>query len=369
MTKILVIEDDETVRENILEILGYEGFEIIGAANGRDGVAAAREFRPDVIVCDIAMPEMDGYSVLLEVRQIAEIAAVPFIFLTARSDRAFMRHGMELGADDYLTKPFSAAELLAAIMARIERRDLTARNISGEVEEAKRQLVQMVAHELRTPLVSIEMALDIISRQLGQLPPNQVQELLDYIGRGSNRLHHVVDQMVFITQLEAGLLTPAGLREHGMAVHLSELLMAAVNLARRFAAPGSGVSVRTQESDKDAFVWGDPNALKHALAEIIANALNFSPQDTEIVLSQWVADDLTVIAIVDQGPGIAPQQLANALREFHQIDRRHQEQQGMGMGLPLARRLIEVHGGTLEIQSVVGRGTQVTVQLPLVRDS
>ncbi len=369
MTKILVIEDEETVRENILEILGYEGFEIVGASNGRDGVAAAREFRPDVIVCDIAMPEMDGYSVLLEVRQIAEIAAVPFIFLTARSDRAFMRHGMELGADDYLTKPFSAAELLAAIMARIERRDLTARNISGEVEEAKRQLVQMVAHELRTPLVSIEMALDIISRQLGQLAPHQVQELLDYIGRGSNRLHHVVDQMVFITQLEAGLLTPAALREHGMAVHLSELLIAAVNLARRFAARSPDVSVRTQESDKDAFVWGDTNALKHALAEIIANALSFSPQSTEVVLSQWVAGDNTVIAIVDQGPGIPPQQLANALREFHQIDRGHYEQQGMGLGLSLARRLIEVHGGVLDIQSVMGRGTQVTVQLPLARDS
>ncbi|MCL4237996.1 MAG: response regulator [Anaerolineae bacterium] len=369
MTKILVIEDEETVRENILEILSYEGFEIAGASNGRDGVAVAREFLPDVIVCDIAMPEMDGYSVLVEVRQIPEIAAAPFIFLTARTDRAFMRHGMELGADDYLTKPFSAAELLAAIMARIERRDLTARNISGEVEEAKRQLVQMVAHELRTPLVSIEMSLDIISRQVGQLPPNQMQELLDYIGRGSNRLHHVVDQMVFITQLEAGLLTPAGLREHGLAAPLSELLIAAVNQARRFATRSSDVSVRTQEGDEDVFVWGDTNALKHALAEIIANALHFSPQGTEIVLSQWVAGQHTVIAIVDQGPGIPPQQLANVLREFHQVDRNRYEQQGMGLGLPLARRLIEVHGGALDIQSVVGRGTQVTVQLPLARDS
>ena len=165
---------------------------------------------------------------------------------------------------------------------------------------------------------------------------------------------------------EAAAAIGPGLAKAAVAVRVDDEIR---DLARRFAAPGPGVSVRTQESDKDAFVWGDPNALKHALAEIIANALNFSPQDTEIVLSQWVADDLTVIAIVDQGPGIAPQQLANALREFHQIDRRHQEQQGMGMGLPLARRLIEVHGGTLEIQSVVGRGTQVTVQLPLVRDS
>ncbi len=365
MTKILVIEDEESVRENILEILGYEGFEVLGAANGREGVEAAEKFLPDLIVCDIAMPEMDGYSVLLAVRQMASLAAVPFIFLTARTDRSFMRHGMELGADDYLTKPFSSAELLAAIEARLERHEVTARAIEGSVEEAKRRLVQMIAHELRTPLVSIEMALDIISRQVGQLEPHQLLELLDYIGRGSNRLHHVVEQMVLITQLEADLLTANVLREQGMPVHVSELLIAAVSLGKRFAPRSPDAVARIEERDEDLTVWGDINALKHALAELIANALSFSPAGGEVVVSAWRSGRQAVITVTDHGPGIPPQQLAHALREFYQIDRDRQEQQGMGMGLPLARRLIEVHGGALDIQSVVGRGTQVTVELPL----
>jgi len=160
---------------------------VLLASNGQEGVQAARDFLPDLIVCDIAMPEMDGYSVLMEVRKTPEVASVPFIFLTARTDRAFMRHGMELGADDYLTKPFSAAELMAAIMARLERHSLTAQEIESKVEDARRQLVQMVSHELRTPLVSIEMALDIISRQINQFSPSQVQELLEYVERGSNQ--------------------------------------------------------------------------------------------------------------------------------------------------------------------------------------
>ncbi|MGQ9850746.1 MAG: hybrid sensor histidine kinase/response regulator [Aggregatilineaceae bacterium] len=365
MTKILVIEDEESVRENILEILGFEGFEVQGAADGREGVQAAGQFLPDLIVCDIAMPEMDGYSVLLQVRQMPNLASVPFIFLTARTDRAFMRHGMELGADDYLTKPFSSAELLAAILARLERHKATARAIEERVEDAKRRLVQMIAHELRTPLVSIEMALDIISRQVGQLEPHQLLELLDYIGRGSNRLHHVVEQMVLITQLEAGLLTADLVREQGMPVHVSELLIAAVSLGRRFTPRGTEVTVRIEERDEDLTVWGDVSALKHALAEIIANALGFSPAGGEVILSAWTSSRRAVIAVTDRGPGIPSQQLAYALREFYQIDRDRQEQQGMGMGLPLARRLIEVHGGTLDIQSVVGRGTQVTVELPL----
>lgn len=365
MTRILVIEDEESVRENILEILDFEGFEVQGAADGREGVRLAGEFQPDLIICDIAMPEMDGYSVLLEVRQTPTIASVPFIFLTARTDRAFMRHGMELGADDYLTKPFSSAELLAAILARLERREVTARAMEGRIEDAKRQLVQMIAHELRTPLVSIEMALDLISRQVGQLEPSQLLELLDYINRGSNRLHHVVEQMVLITQLESGLLTSDLLREQGLPVHVSELLIASVSLARRFAPRSADVPVRIDERDDDVSVWGDVNALRHALAEIIANALSFSPAGGEVVVAEWRSGGRVVIAVTDRGPGIPPQQLAHALREFYQIDRDRQEQQGMGMGLPLARRLIEVHRGALDIQSVVGRGTQVTVQLPL----
>jgi len=365
-TKILVIEDEESVRENILEILAYEGFEVIGAADGQTGLQRAREYRPDLIVCDIAMPEMDGYTVLTQIRQIPETAATPFIFLTARTDRPFMRHGMELGADDYLTKPFSSAELIAAITARLERQNVTSQELEKKLEDTKRQLVQMVSHELRTPLVSIEMALDLISRQLSQLSPPQIQELLDYIGRGSNRLHHLVEQMVLITQLETGTLTAQIIQERGLVLHTSELLIAATNTARRFALRSPDVSIRVDERDQGAQVQCDPHALEHALAEIIANAVNFSPAGAEVDVTQWQAEGSVVISVVDRGPGIPPDQMQNALREFHQINRRDQEQQGMGLGLPLARRILEVHAGTLEIQSVVGRGTQVTVKLPLV---
>ncbi|MBN1965567.1 MAG: response regulator, partial [Anaerolineae bacterium] len=106
MTRVLVIEDEEPIRENIIEILEMEEFEAVGAANGLLGVEAAQENPPDLIICDITMPGLDGYEVLLQLRQDTATASIPFVFLTARADRSFMRHGMELGADDYLTKPF-----------------------------------------------------------------------------------------------------------------------------------------------------------------------------------------------------------------------------------------------------------------------
>lgn len=121
MTKILVIEDEELVRENILDLLEAEDFDTIAAANGKIGLNLALSESPDLILCDMMMPELDGYGVLTTLRQEPATATIPFIFLTAKSAKADFRQGMDMGADDYLTKPFTRAELLSAIVNRLEK--------------------------------------------------------------------------------------------------------------------------------------------------------------------------------------------------------------------------------------------------------
>jgi DNA-binding NarL/FixJ family response regulator len=119
--KILVIEDEPEMRRNLVSILRLEKFEPIAAENGRAGVAAATQEMPDLILCDVMMPDLDGYGVLAALRADARTAATPFIFLTAKGEKPDIRTGMNLGADDYLTKPVAKADLLAAIRARLER--------------------------------------------------------------------------------------------------------------------------------------------------------------------------------------------------------------------------------------------------------
>lgn len=121
MTKILVVEDEATIREKLITVLGFEGFETLGAADGRAGVELARAEHPDLIVCDIMMPDLNGYGALRELRADPSTAAIPIIFLTAAASRADMRKGMELGADDYITKPYTVEELLAAVRTRLSR--------------------------------------------------------------------------------------------------------------------------------------------------------------------------------------------------------------------------------------------------------
>ena len=112
MKKILVVEDEQSLRKDIIEMLTYEGFDVIGAENGRVGIEEAQRHLPDLIICDIMMPEINGYDVLAELRKEGKTATIPFIFLTARTDKLDRRQGMEQGADDYLTKPFAIRELL-----------------------------------------------------------------------------------------------------------------------------------------------------------------------------------------------------------------------------------------------------------------
>ena len=144
MRKILVIEDEEAIRDNILDLLEAEDFDATGAENGLLGLQLAKAIAPDLIICDVMMPELDGYDVLAALRHDPVTATIPFIFLTAKAERSSLRHGMELGADDYLTKPCTPVEMLKAINARLERQD----SITQPYTQALRQTAERLNHLL-----------------------------------------------------------------------------------------------------------------------------------------------------------------------------------------------------------------------------
>lgn len=121
MKKILIIEDEPEMRRNITMLLRYHEYETIAAENGRKGVELAQREKPDLVLCDVMMPELDGHGVLHALQQNAALALIPFIFLTAKGEKEDLRNGMELGADDYLTKPVANADLVRAIEARLRR--------------------------------------------------------------------------------------------------------------------------------------------------------------------------------------------------------------------------------------------------------
>jgi DNA-binding response OmpR family regulator/DNA-binding CsgD family transcriptional regulator len=145
MKNILIIEDEEELREGIAEILLYEGYNVSQASNGREGLKLAVQKNPDLILCDILMPEIDGYEVLRQLKARKQNAIIPFVFLTALNERINYRRGMELGADDYLTKPFSRDELLKAVSSQIDKYSNFEKQIKLKVDQIENDLINKIA--------------------------------------------------------------------------------------------------------------------------------------------------------------------------------------------------------------------------------
>ena len=166
MLKILVIEDDELIRETLLQLLESHNYRVIVAENGRFGVQMALSEIPDLILCDVQMPELDGYDVLRTLRQNSLAATIPFIFLTAQSDKTDFRRGMELGADDYLTKPFTKAELLGAIASRVSKRLTITQPLTVALHQAEARLKDLVNESTNVSVLSPEkLALEALLRR------------------------------------------------------------------------------------------------------------------------------------------------------------------------------------------------------------
>lgn len=216
MKTILVIEDEKPVLTNIVEILESGGFQAIGAENGADGIQLAKERNPDLILCDIMMPVMDGHGVLSELRSEPATATIPFIFLTAKADKTDLREGMNLGADDYLTKPFRRKELLMAVNARLEKqaamleRYAQERNLAEtlrakmqdleQLNQTRDELLMKLIEDLSNPLSKINLAI----KMLKNTPPGASRDrYLEILQEEFNREISLLNQ---VSDLQ-GLLT------------------------------------------------------------------------------------------------------------------------------------------------------------------
>lgn len=171
MIKILIIEDDKTVMASARDLLEAEGYAVTTAENGRRGVELARQIKPDLIICDVMMPEVDGHHVLLTLREKSETNAIPFIFLTAKADKSDIRQGMKLGADDYLTKPYTRMDLLDAISARLAKQNALNRNFNSQLQQVEARLHYALYYDNLTGLPNRLLFRDQFLKALPVQPP------------------------------------------------------------------------------------------------------------------------------------------------------------------------------------------------------
>lgn len=366
---ILFVDDNAALLGSIERLLRLEGFTVLVAPNGQAAleILGAANPLPELIISDVMMPVMDGFALFGAVRDHREWLDIQFLFLTARDQLEDLERAYDLGVDDYLVKPFDHERLVWIVRSKIKRRREWKAHLADQqaaLDRAKRDLARLVAHELRTPLVSITMVSDILAREMALLDRDQIGMMLDTMQGGSLRLNRLVEQMVMYVQIESGALGDA-VRPRLRPIVLRDLVIGGVNRARQFAYRRADVPVRLEELDDELFVRGDALALQHALAEVLSNAMIFSLDGQAVQARLWKGEGMAWFCVADHGPGMADEDAARVFEPFFQVNRERYEQQGIGIGLTLAYGIIQAHSGVIELQSSAGHGTEVRIGLPL----
>ena len=362
MAKILIVEDEESIRISIADLLEVHGHQVFAAENGLTGVQLASAHLPDLVVCDIMMPLMDGYDVLHLLRETSVTADIPFIFLTAKADRADRRIGMDLGADDYLTKPFTPGELLSAVQTRLDRAAEIRQRQAGQLDDLRVIITSRLRHELLTPLTVILNASEILTRYSRQLDPLEISETSARVHKYGQYLFRLIQKLLLYTQVEA-LIKDS---EQVTAARTSQTPQAHVliaTMARQMAQQESRADdLRLQLQEIPALRIAESH-LRPIVMELLENAFKYSPSGSLVLVQGLVKAGGYALAITDQGRGMPPNS-ASQIAPYQQFDRDQHEQQGAGLGLALVKILAELYGGGLSIESQL-RGTTVHVRFLL----
>jgi two-component system, sensor histidine kinase and response regulator len=360
--KILVIEDEESLREEVIEMLTLERFQVAGAENGQIGVQVAREYQPDLILCDVMMPEMDGYGVLTALRQDTATAMIPFIFLTARAERSAQRQGMTLGADDYLIKPFTRKELLDAIATQFQKQEAIERKTQSKLEALRSNISLSLPHELHTPLTGIIGMAELLIADFGMIEVPEGLEMLETIRSSAERLYRLTQNFLLYAELELLVTDPA--RVVALQSHVVKSYAQGV-----IADVAQKIAIAYDRSDDLKLDLQDTVAplselkLKKIIEEIVDNAFKFSELGTPVRVISTPGNNTFSLYVINQGRGITPEQIAS-IGAYMQFERKLHEQQGSGLGLIIAKRLTELHRGELMIESIPDQETIIRVAFP-----
>jgi two-component system, sensor histidine kinase and response regulator len=385
----ILIVDDSPANIQVLNVILQNEYEVFFAESGAGALAKARGDRPDLILLDIMMPTMDGYEVCRRLKADAATRDIPVIFVSALSDDEDESKGFESGAVDYVTKPFRMPTIKARIKTHLELRRhqsalerlvkertdelLQAYERLKILEQTKSDLLTSVSHELRTPLTSLLGFAQMTEKKLhasivpaileggdpGRLQVvRQIEENLAVILEEGRRLTQIINNVMDLMQLVSESMK---LRLQPVSLaHVVE--RAAAGVKRQFQRKHLILNI---ELDPDLpKIMADPDRLSQVLVNLLDNGAKFTRQGS-VTVSASQKDDMAAITVRDEGIGIAEEHHGMIFEKFSQIgDVLTEKPTGLGIGLTISKKIVELHGGTMRIESVPGKGSAFTLTVP-----
>jgi len=316
MNQILVVEDNQQVRNNIVELLSNSGYEVTQAGNGIEAINVFKVEKPDLILCDIMMPIMDGIEFYSVIREQEFMVNIPFIFLTAKTDLAIQNKAMNLGVDDYIVKPYDAKDLLNRIKTRLVKKA----KIEAKFDKLKNDISMYVPHELQTPIFPIIGYSEMILSEIDSLSRLELTEMVNSIHTSAIRLKERMGKFNNFAELR--------IQESEKYTHNQKDFLERTNIDSEF------ISAILKQKRKDIFIKIEKGQLAIAkndaailLSELIENALKFSPADEEIRVEGKILQNKYVFKVQNSGEIFN----INMSEGFSQSDRHYRQQIGNGL--------------------------------------
>jgi signal transduction histidine kinase len=359
---VLMLDDDVTLLESMIDFLTLSGFDVIVGHNGVEGLEKLEQGRPDIIICDIMMPVMDGYQFFNQVRQNQNWVSIPFIFLSAKGETKDILAGYSLGADHYITKPFEPDELLVLVKAHLERAAEVRIFLNRQIKRESTREAKSLNAELHGPLELVNTYLKTYQRELDRLEPDRAKQLSGLMTGTLNRMVRLLEDLMLITYIDSGAVQ--------VEIHSLYQPLDLVDELQEVLAQFTEAAAKREISlvpflNEKIQIHGHAHFIRDIFLRLIENALKFSQPGGNIWIEAKVLRENAVVTVRDEGMGISEEQQKEMFSRLKDPDRIKIEKHGGGLGLAIAARLARLHGGEIQVESKLGKGTTFTVVLPL----
>jgi two-component system sensor kinase len=358
---ILVIDDDLPMLLGLRALLERSGYRITTCNDSLAGIKMAEETQPDLIVCDVMMPLLDGFKVREELSTNPLVSNIPFLFLSARASQTDKLRGLEGGADDYVTKPFDPRELVARINAVFRRQDHShqdaAQEMNRQIERIQSEISHNISHELRTPMTQILMSLDMLLRDKFD-DPEELKWFVEIALSQSHRLNGLIDDLTFLSNHDIGR---------------TFTIRQKIDIKNDFTLPIStrqdlykDKNLQVHISIAEGIVIHAPRReFRQVVSHLVDNSLKFSPPMTSVLID-LAANGIggCVLTVADYGSGVPVELHEKVFERYYQISQGDTRQYGgLGVGLTISRIIARNLGGDVVILSS-NRGHRIQMILP-----
>jgi len=367
MFTVLIVDDNPINLKTLILTLQNDGYQLHSAQSGKDALALIPQINPDIMLLDVRMPIMSGFEVCKKLKESEATANIPIIFLSALDEDVNKVQGLSIGGNDYITKPFSPEEVSARIhvhlMLHAKQKELESlrrqdQQYFEQINAIRDGILDQMRHDVKSPLASIKASAYLIKQRTRDYADAHITEYVERINCAVDETLQMLEHLLELAKLETGRST------HAQLIKLDPFIKNVV-FAYRTLAETKGIQFLTAfQIQPDINAYFDPDQIQSVIGNLLSNAIKYTAPNGKISLKVYLANGAIHIEVADTGRGIPKDSLPKIFDRLYRVPMDGEQVEGTGLGLYIVKTIIEQHGGTIQVQSELHKGSTFLVAIP-----